>query len=114
MSEERRPISRSQMSSREREFRSKLAKLIHETGLVRGNLSVRERTCGKPNCKCTRGEKHASLYLVFSEEGKFRQIFVPKALEEEVRAWVTNHKEARGLLEEISLIYREKIVKRDF
>jgi len=101
------------MTPREREIRSQLARLVHAEGLLRGSLSTRERTCGKPNCKCAKGEKHVSLYLTFSQEGKYRQIFVPKSLEDEVRAWVVNHHKARDLLEGISLIYREKITKRD-
>ena len=101
------------MTQREREFRSRLAKLVHADGLLRGNLSVRERTCGKPGCKCTKGEKHVSLYLVFSEKGKYRQVFVPKDIEEEVRTWVDNHHQARDLLEEISRLHQEKIVKRN-
>jgi len=101
------------MAPRERETRSKLARLVHGEGLLRGSLSLRERTCGKPSCKCAKGQKHVSLYLVFSQEGKYRQIFVPKSLEDEVRAWVTNHHKARDLLEEISLIHREKIAKRE-
>lgn len=113
MSDKQRPISRSQMSARERDFRSQLAKLVHGTGILRGSLTQRERTCGKPTCKCAKGEKHSSLYLVFSEGGKYRQLFVPKDLEEEVRSWVSNHHKARELLEEISRIHRERIVKRD-
>ena len=101
------------MTGRERDFRSRLAKLVHGAGILRGNLSVRERTCGKPSCKCSKGEKHVSLYLVFSEEGKYRQLYVPKDLEEEVRSWVSNHQKARELLEEISRLHRERIVKRD-
>jgi len=111
MSEKKAP-SRSGMAPREREFRSQLAKLVHADGLLRGNLSVRERTCGKPGCKCAKRQKHVSLYLVFSEKGKYRQVFVPKNLEDEVRSWVDNHHKARDLLEEISRIHQEKIVKR--
>lgn len=101
------------MAPREREIRSRLAQLVHAEGLLRGSLSTRERTCGKPNCKCAKGAKHTSLYLVFSKEGKYCQIFVPKSLEDEVRAWVANHHKTRDLLEEISHIHREKIAKRD-
>ena|SRR2546428_7258827 len=112
MSDIQRPPSRGQMTQREREFRSQLAKLVHGEGLLRGNLSVRERTCGKPSCKCAKGEKHVSLYLVFYEDGKYRQVYVPKDMQDEVRAWVTNHHKAGDLLEEISRIHREKIAKR--
>ena len=41
------------------------------------------------------------------------QLFVPKDLEEVVRAWVSNHQKARDLLEEISRVDREKIEKRE-
>lgn len=101
------------MSQRERDFRSRLSKLIHGAGILRGSLSVRERTCGKPNCKCAKGEKHVSLYLVFSEKGKYRQLYVPKSHEQEVRLWVSNHERARDLLEEISRLHREKVEKRE-
>lgn len=101
------------MSERERDFRSQIAKLVHGAGLLRGSLAVRKRACGKPTCKCARGKKHVSLYLVFSEEGKYCQVFVPKNLEDDVRSWVSNHQKARELLEEISRIHREKIVKRE-
>ncbi len=107
------PIPRSKMSQREREPRSKLAKLISEAGILRGTLSTRERTCGKPTCKCSKGEKHVSLYMTFSEEGEYNQLFVPKDLEEVVKAWVSNHHKARDLLEEISRVHREKIEKRE-
>lgn len=112
MSDTQRPPSRSGMPPREREFRSQLAKLVHAEGLLRGNISVRERTCGKPGCKCAKGEKHVSLYVVFSEKGKYRQVFIPKDIEDEVRAWVDNHHKVRDLLEEVSRFHQEKIKKR--
>lgn len=100
------------MSAREREFRSRLARLVHADGILRGSLSLRARTCGKPGCKCAQGQKHVSLYLTYSEKGKYRQVFIPKDLEDEVRSWVDNHHKARDLLEEISRIQQEKIEKR--
>ena len=100
------------MSARERDWRSQLAQLAHGVGLLRGTLAIRERLCGKPNCKCTKGKKHASLYLVASYEGRPRQLFIPKDFEPQVRRWVQQYQEARKLLEEISLLYWERIRKR--
>ncbi len=102
------------MSKAERDLRSRLTKLLHSTGVIRGSLSVRERTCGKPGCRCvTKGKKHSALYLVVSEEGKYRQIFVPKAFEDYVRQWVEGYTNARTLLEEISKLHHEKLRKRE-
>ena len=61
----------------------------------------------------TKGEKHAGLSLVVSEEGKQRQIFVPRAFEDDVRQWVESYANARALLEEISKLQHEKLRKRE-
>ncbi len=106
-------IPRAKMGQREREFRARLAQLVHASGLIRGTLAVRERTCGKPSCRCARGEKHVSLYLVVGEGGKYRQVFVPKQLQDVVRLWVENHQKARDLLEEISRVHYERIRSRE-
>ena len=106
--------ARSKMGAAERTLRSRLTRILHSEGILRGNLSVRERTCGKPNCRCmTGGEKHSAVYLVFSEGGKYQQVFVPKALHERVRQWVENHKKARDLLEEISQLHSSKLRNRE-
>ncbi len=102
------------MSVAERNLRSRLTKLLHSQGVIRGNLAFRERTCGKPGCRCvTKGEKHVSLYLVVSEEGKYRQVYVPKAFEGILRDWVENYAKARTLLEEISKLHYERLRKRE-
>lgn len=101
------------MSARERELRSRLTRLLHSAGVLRGTLSVRERVCGKPNCRCTRGQKHVALYVVASDSGKQHQLFVPKAWEDDVRQWVQNHHEVRELTEEISQLYWRKVQNRE-
>jgi hypothetical protein len=101
------------MGRHERQLRSRLSQLTSQAGLLRGSLSVRKRVCGKPGCKCTRGEKHVSLYLVVSEGGKYRQLFVPKDLEGQVRSWVKNHRRLRALLEEICGVCLEKVRRRE-
>lgn len=100
------------MSSEERKTRSRLAQLATQNGLLRGSLLVRRRKCGKPNCHCAQGEGHESLYLVISEAGRTRQLFVPKDWEPLVRQWVENHQRARQLMEEISRLYWDKVRKR--
>jgi hypothetical protein len=100
------------MSARERRTRSRLAQLISQRGILRGSLLLRRRVCGKPNCKCTRGQKHESLYLVISEGGRTRQLYVPRDWESRVRRWVEDYHRARQLMEEISRIYWDKVRTR--
>ena len=102
------------MSGAERDLRSRLTRLLHASGVIRGSLAFRQRTCGNPGCRCvTRGKKHSGLYLVVSEEGKSRQVFVPKGLEDVIGKWVENYAEARALLEEISKLHYEKLRNRE-
>jgi hypothetical protein len=74
---------------------------------------MREKSCGKPTCRCARGEKHPALYLVASEGGKLRQLFIPRSLEDETRECVEAYQKIRELLEELSQIYWDKLKRRE-
>jgi len=105
-------LSRTHLSAAERNFRSRIAQLAANRRLLRGNLSLRRRKCGKPNCRCASGELHASLYLVHSDAGKLRQIFVPKELEERVRQAVHDYQTLQKFLEEISELEWKRVKQR--
>lgn len=105
-------IPRAKMSAAERRFRSRLTQLLSQRGVIRGSLLVRRRQCGKANCHCARGPGHQSLFLVISENGRTRQLFVPKDWESRVRRWVEDYHHARELLEEVSRIYWDKVRQR--
>ena len=100
------------MSAAERRARSQLAQLLSRQAVIRGTLLVRRRKCGKANCHCAQGEGDESLFLVISENGRTRQLFVPKDWESRVRLWVEDYHRARELLEEISRIYWDKVRSR--
>jgi hypothetical protein len=100
------------MVPRERQSRSKLTALASAHGLIRGTLLERWRACGNPNCKCARGQKHHAVYLMLSEKGRLRQLYIPKAYEQRVRQWVANHKELKKLVKEISEVYWQKVQQR--
>ncbi len=112
MSDKKRSIPRGSMSAEERRLRSELNKLLSRRGVMRGSLLRRRRVCGKPNCKCVRGQKHESLYLVVSEGGKSRQLYIPKEWEPAVQEWVEEYRRARQLMEGISRIYWSKVRDR--
>lgn len=95
-------MPRRKMSAQERALRSRLAQLAHAETLIHATITVREVTCGKSGCRCARGERHRAVYLVASAKGKKRQVFVPPALEQEVRQWVKNYHAATDLLEQVS------------
>jgi hypothetical protein len=106
-------ISKAKMSLKERDLRSRLTKLIQGKGLIRGTLSTRTNTCGKSNCKCAHGEKHVALYLVVSQDGKPRQLFIPQSYDKKVRQWIDEYRRAEQLLQEIADIHWAKLQNRE-
>jgi hypothetical protein len=105
-------MQRSQFSDRERRRRSRLAQIIHAARFLRGSLSLRNVRCGKPSCRCARGELHACLYLVRRQGGKLRQLFVPRPWEGRIREAVQNQQEMEQLIEELSDLEWERLKKR--
>lgn len=112
MSDKKGSRHRSAMGVQERQWRSKLAQRVSQHGFIRGTILERERVCGKPNCKCAKGQKHAAVYLVLSKEGRQEQLYVPKQWEATVRQWVNNYHNLRDLMEKISETHWKKVQKR--
>jgi hypothetical protein len=93
---------RSHLPPKERQARSRLAKLLHGQSFLIGSLVSMNRLCGKPGCKCTRGELHPGLYLSLRVGSKRKMIHVPQPLEGLARQWVGTYQEAWLLMEQIS------------
>ena len=57
--------------------------------MIFGTLAERGRVCGKPTCRCARGEKHPALQLAhWAGDGKTRSLHVPYVLAERVQGGV--------------------------
>ena len=63
-----------------------LRRLQRTQPMVRGSFYLLRRKCGKPNCRCARGQLHPVYVLTRSEAGKDRLYPVPKEQRAEVRA----------------------------
>lgn len=95
--------NRRRILARERAARSRLAQVLHEYApLLRGSVVVMARACGKPSCRCARGEKHCSLYLSIKEGKSRKMIYVPPLEEVTVKDAVLVSQEVDRLLDEIS------------
>jgi hypothetical protein len=105
-------VQRTEISGRERRRRSRLAQLIHAARFLRGTLTLRSIRCGKPGCRCARGELHSCLYLVRRQGGKLRQLFVPRQWEGRIREAVKNHQEMDELIEELSDLEWKRLQER--
>ena len=90
-----------------REGLVKLLPPVAET--LRGSLIERYLTCGNPNCKCARGERHGPVWYlsVTLGPGRTTGTIVPVHLLERVRRWIDNYHKLKEHLEKISDINRE-------
>ena len=80
---------------------STLRRLQRSEPMVQGSFYLLRRKCGKPNCRCARGELHPAYVLTRSEAGKDRLYPVPKEQRAEVRkraAEYRRYQRARAVL----------------
>ena len=82
--------------------------------ILRGSLMERYMTCGKPDCKCARGERHGPIWYlsVTLDQAHRTGATVPPEQVERVRRWIENYHALKHRLEKISDINRE-ILRRD-
>jgi hypothetical protein len=93
-----------------RKRREGLTQLLPPLGeILRGSLMERYLTCGKPDCRCARGERHGPIwYLSVSLDQSHRTgRTVAAAQVEQVRRWIDNYHQVKQHLEKISEINRE-------
>lgn len=93
---------RSHRSPQERDARSRAVQILADKPLLRGSLVLQHRSCGKPYCRCQKGQKHPALYLhTRSGDGRVR-IYIPPALHDTARLWVDNGRRLKRLLDRVS------------
>ena len=69
---------------------------------IRGSLVVMSRFCGKPNCRCLKGQKHKAIYLSRSFKGKTKMIYLPQHAAKKAAEHIKNYRKAKGILNMLS------------
>ena len=78
---------------------------------IRGSLVIMNRFCGKPSCRCLKGQKHRSVYLSQSFKGKTKMIYIPQASVKKAKEYIKNYKNTKDILNILSDI-NIKLLKR--
>ena len=85
---------RQELWRRYRALARTLRALQRDAPMVQGSLYLLRRKCGKPTCRCTRGELHPAWVLTRTEQGRHRLYSVPadqrgalRPLTREYRRW---------------------------
>jgi hypothetical protein len=80
---------------------------------LRGTLHSQGRRCGRPGCRCARGELHGPyLYLALYSEGRSRSLYVPGGQAQAVGGLVGATARREAVLGEISRINVELLRRR--
>ncbi len=93
-----------------RNRREGLTKVLPPLGeILRGSLMERYLTCGHPDCKCARGERHGPVWylsVTLNQSHRSGSTVLPEQIEQ-VRRWIDNYHRLKEHLEKISNINRE-------
>lgn len=103
---------RSHRPAPERAARSRLAQLIGQQPFLRGSLVERARPCGKPTCRCQKGQLHRSLYLATRHRGRRVLLYVPRALEQTAREWVQNGRRLGQQFQDLHQLQLDQLLQR--
>ena len=90
--------------------REGLTKVLPPLGeVLRGSLMERYMTCGNPDCKCARGERHGPIWYLSVTLDQSHRVggTVPAEQVDQVRKWIENYQQVKQNLEKISDINRE-------
>ena len=89
------------------QFRQSLAALANEIRqivepffsdkpVIKGSVYELKTKCGKPGCKCAKGQLHPRMVLSASEKGKTKLRAIPRGFLVEVKTKVRCYQELRG------------------
>jgi len=89
----------SSLRSRLLDVQHQLPQLLEEClgrePLLAGSLYTLRRKCGKPNCRCSRGELHESTVLSYRGQGRPRNISPPSGQLDSLRTMTHDYRRCR-------------------
>ncbi len=80
---------------------------LRQKDMIKGKLYQSARVCGNPNCKCAKGEKHVSWYLIISKDGRSKQEYVGAIVPIEIQERVDRFRNYKLTVQRIRSIDRE-------
>ena len=85
--------------------------IINSGPLISGSLRDVHLSCGKPNCKCSKGELHGPyLHHGYRVDGKFRNQTVPRKRRAQVEEAIAKYLRVRRCFEALSTAWRHALL----
>ena len=101
---------RAQLHACQQQLAALLETFLAREPLLPGSLYTLRRRCGKPNCRCTRGEPHASTVLSYRGQGRPRNITPPPQQVPAVRKLTDDYRQFRQARSQL-LRWQRQILK---
>jgi hypothetical protein len=77
--------------------------------VIKGTVYELRRRCGKPGCKCAKGQLHARMVVSASEKGKTRLRVIPRGFLVEVQQKVRRYQDLRRIRARLVAVHREML-----
>ena len=91
------------------EIKGLVGPFFSDRPVIKGTVYELKRRCGKPGCKCARGQLHARMVVSASEGGKTRLQVIPRGFLVEVQAKVRRYQELRRARARLGELYRKML-----
>lgn len=75
--------------------------------VLAGSVSRTSKVCGKPNCKCARGDKHVVYQISWTEDGQRRSAHIRAGELAKIKAAVSRYRHLRQCRAELLKIASE-------
>jgi len=86
------------------ERRKLIGRVLRPGRMIKGSLYQLGRSCGNPNCKCARGQKHLSWYLSLKAEGKTKLTYIGRVVPADIDERVKRYRHHQRMLARIRSI----------
>ena len=98
-----------------RQRKQLLKKLPPLDAVLRGSLIERYKRCGKPGCKCAKGQGHGPKYYLSVSRTGARPVmdYVPQATQPQAAQYLANYRQIRDILDQLCAINQELLRRRE-
>jgi len=89
-----------------REIQELLPVFTDRGPMIKGTVSAQRRKCGKPRCGCASGERHGTMMLSRSEEGRTKLVSIPDGYLKEWQVLTRRYQRFRRARARLGQIYK--------
>lgn len=79
--------------------------------MIKGTLYPLRRKCGKPSCRCARGQLHETMMLSASVAGKTKLWTIPAERVEQIREMTDRYRSFRRARTEFVKLYGQRLTR---